>query len=73
MIYSEEPDLGTSHGFTNNIKAIVVILVLAGLMICGLLFALKASDPEPQKPITPYEKVINPKSMPDSFLYGKTN
>lgn len=72
MIQSEYPDFETK-AFRDTIKAAALIILVAGLTICGILIALKASDQQPQKPITPYEKVINPKSTPDHFLDGKTN
>lgn len=72
MIQSNYPDFETK-AFRDTIKAAAIIILVAGLTICGILIALKESFPKQSKPITPYEKVINPKTTPEHFLDGKTN
>lgn len=72
MIQSEYPDFETK-AFKDITKRVIIIIYVAFITICGILLALKESFPEQSKPITPYEKVINPKTTPEHFLDGKTN
>ena len=60
-----------AESLISTLKTEAFILVVAGVIICGFLFAFNSVDPEPQKPITPYEKFINPKAMQRHFLDGK--
>lgn len=73
MIQSEEPNLETDN-FVRYIKEVAIVCLSFFVTFNFVIWIFtKIDEPEPHKPITPYEKVINPKTTPEHFLDGKTN